>query len=156
MSVHNLRRSPFRNLLGRKKRRKVNARRFLQSLCPRPVERLAGRARHRNGARLSQPQHAALRIASHPSPPASVAVVRAARGTRALRTFSGSHYYLADASFKAFVLVSLSALPELCAAGTERGLSQTAARRQTDRHRTISSRLLFFHPLRVGTTRAPS
>ena len=37
----------------------------------------------------------------------------------------------------------------------ERGLSQSAARRQTNRHQNYPSRLSSCHPLRVGTTRAP-
>jgi hypothetical protein len=37
----------------------------------------------------------------------------------------------------------------------ERGLSQSAARRQTQQRRNHPSRLSSFHPLRVGTTRAP-
>src|ERR1039457_5969480 len=37
----------------------------------------------------------------------------------------------------------------------ERGLSQSAARRQTNQRRNYSKRLPAFHPLRVGTTRAP-
>ena len=37
----------------------------------------------------------------------------------------------------------------------ERGLSQSAARRQTNQYQNDSKRLPAFHPLRVGTTRAP-
>jgi len=37
----------------------------------------------------------------------------------------------------------------------ERGLSQSAARRQTQPPRNHSSQLSFGHPLRVGTSRAP-